>query len=286
MRKNVSLYILILVPVINFSCFAGDKIENQWAEQQIIIDGDYQDWSAIHKYFMEEQNLSIATTNDSDNLYLMFRINNERMARRIEMMGVTVWLSKDSKKRKEYGICYAGGTGIFDSIRPEKPPDDGMPHEIDERLEKMRTHRRENVPAPGQIFIIQGKEKNEYPEISQQGPSASSSYRDGVYFYEFKLPLPVGVTLKSKVTVGLEFGGMSEKNREAMREEMRGGSDTGEDHEGDMARGAGDRGGMPGRRGGGHGGMRNGDHPSGGMGLEKQEVWFTVILANKSGSGK
>ena len=50
---------------------------------------------------------------------------------------------------------------------------------------------------------------------------------------------------------------------------------------GSGGRRGGGMGGRPGGMGGRPGGMRGGERPSGGSGFEKQEMWFTIVLADK-----
>lgn len=285
--KQLTVLIISLIGLIFILGCNGDKIQNQWADREIAIDGKYADWEGIAQYTLEDQNLVMGLANDETNLYLMFRGNDEQMARRIQMMGVTVWLDKENKKQKNYGICYTGSTDIHISRRPEMATDDRKSKELDERMEKMRSKRRENLPGTGRIFIIQGDKKTERAEISVEGPAAGSAYNDGVFCYEFKLPIPMGVKNGKELKLGLELGGMSKEDRNAMRKEMGGmrgdgeRPDRGERPDGDMGGRPGGRGGRPGGMGGRPGGMRGGEGPTGTAGFEKQEVWFTVVLAEK-----
>lgn len=159
-------------------------------------------------------------------------------------------------------------------------------------MAKMRERRRDNLPGPGRIFIIEGDQKTERSGIALEGPVAGSAYNDGVFCYEFKMPIPMGIKNGKELKVGLELGGMSKEDRAAMRQEMGGMPGRGERPEGgqppdgDMGGRPGGRGGRPGGMGGRPGGMRGGELPPGAQGFEKQEVWFTVVLADKNNSGK
>lgn len=294
MKKNI----LIIVGLIGFCLITGcggDKIQNQWADREITIDGKFVDWDGIAQYTLEDQNLVMGVANDANNLYLMFRGNDQQMARRIQMMGVTIWLDKKNKKQKNYGISYTGSTDLHVSFRPKMEQDDRKPREMDEqrakemeeRMAKMRERRRGDLPVPGRIFIIEGDQKTERDEIALEGPVAGSAYNDGVFCYEFKLPIPIGIKNGKELKVGLELGGLSKEDRAAMRQEMgempgRGErTDGGEPPDGDMGGRPGGRSGRPGGMGGRPGGMRGGEGPAGAQGYEKQEVWFTVVLAEK-----
>lgn len=294
MKKNLIIVVCLLSMSFIIYC-GGDKIQNQWADREIAIDGKFADWEGIAQYTLEDQNLVMGVANDANNIYLMFRGTDEQLARRIQMMGVTVWVDKENKKQKKYGICYTGSTDIHVSYRPKMGREDRRLREMDERrakemeqrMAKMRERRRGDLPGPGRIFIIEGDQKIERAEIALEGPVAGSAYNDGVYCYEFKLPIPIGVKNGKELKLGLELGGLSKEDRNAMRKELserrdRGERpDFGEPPDGDMGGRPGGRGGRPGGMGGRPGGMRGGPGPTGVQGFEKQEVWFSVVLAEK-----
>ncbi len=294
MKKNINIVIWLLSLFFILHC-GGDKIQNQWADREINVDGKFTDWQGIAEYTLEDQNLVMGVANDANNLYLMFRGNDEQLARRIQMMGVTIWVDKENKKQKKYGINYTGSTDIQVSYRPKMEREDRKPREMDEqrakameeRMAKMRERRRGDLPGPGRIFIIEGNQKTELSEIALEGPIAGSAYDAGVFCYEFKLPIPMGIKNGKELKLGLELGGLSKADRATMRKEMgerpgRGERpDGGEPPDGDMGGRPGRMGGRPGGIGGRPGGMRGGERPSGALGFEKQEVWFTVVLAEK-----
>ena len=282
MRKSIFLLFLVLGSSILVGC-KGNKIRNQWVDQEIDIDGKFSDWAGINQNILEDQNIVVGMANDENNLYLMFRGNDERMARRIGMMGVTVWLNKEGKKKKDFGILYTGSTDLHVSYRPEVRPSDSRNQQMDNRMQQMMEKRRENLPKPGMIMIIQGEDKSERNEYALEGPAAGSAYENGVFCYEFKLPIPINIESGGEIKLGLELGGMSDEDRKAMMQEMGGMRGAGGRSGGGMGGRTG--GGMGGRRGGGMGGrpggMQGGQGPAGGSGLEKQEMWFTVVLADK-----
>lgn len=294
MNKSILIFLGLVVFSLIAGC-GGDKIENQWADREIVIDGKFADWEGIAQYTLEDQNLVMGVANDANNLYLMFRGTDEQMARRIQMLGVTIWMDKENKKQKNYGINYTGSTDIHISYRPKMERDDRKPREMDaqrvkaleERMAKMRERRKGDLPGPGRIFIIEGDQKTERSEIALEGPVAGSAYDAGVFCYEFKLPIPMGIKNGKEMKIGLELGGMSKEDQAAMRQEMGGMRGRGERPDGDQppdGEMGGRPGGMRGRpsgMGGRPGGMRGGDRSPVVQGFERQEVWFSVVLAEK-----
>jgi hypothetical protein len=154
-------------------------------------------------------------------------------------------------------------------------------------MEKMKAH----LPDPGMIGVIQNGNLSIEPEKNPWGPSAASAENEGVYCYEFKIPLQFDKSVTENQTtsasdnfkVCLEIGGINDEMRNQMREQKGGTRGSGGGGRGGGMGGG--RGGMGGGRGGGMkgGGGRGGggSRMSGGEGLEKQEVWLDVILAKE-----
>ena len=274
MRKKIFPFVLVLGLSILVGC-KGNKIQNQWADREIKIDGKYENWEGFNQNILEDQKIVVGMANDENNLYLMFRGNDERMARRIRMMGVTVWLNKEGKKKKDSGILYTGSTDLHVSYRPEINSSNPRNQQMEKRMKRMMERQREKLPQPGMIMIIQGENRNERNEYSLEGPAAGSAYENGVFCYEFKIPIPMSTGSNNEVKLGLELAGISDKDRKAMMREMGGMRGAG-------GRSGGGMGGRPGGMGGRPGGMRGGERPSGGTGFEEEEMWFTVVLAKKN----
>lgn len=251
----------------------GKEIKNQWAPQNLSIDGKSEEWENVPLTYAEKTNMAMGLTNDSENLFVMFRLNDMEMARRIQMMGVTVWLNKDEKKEKDYGINYRGSAEMQREMRSREMPNDRDDVMGQERMRPKMERFSADLPDFGKIRIIENKEERDIPENNLIGPAAASGLSSGYYCYEFRMPIPINVELGKKIKVGLELGGLSNENKEKMRGDMESGGRSGGGRSG---------GGM----GGGRGGMRGGGRPGGmlqpGSGLEKQELWFDVVLATRN----
>ena len=118
MKKLIIISTLILTFTIISGCDSY-KIQNKWQDGKISIDGDYSDWEDNDLQFFEETNAVIGSVNDAENLYIMFRFTDQKLARRIKRMGVTLWLDKEGKKNKNYGIRYTGSLDLHVSNRSE-----------------------------------------------------------------------------------------------------------------------------------------------------------------------
>ena len=257
MRNLSFLFATILVFVMVHGC-KNLKMQNQWADDPITIDGNYSDWDDNSLQYFEENNVMMGSMNDAENLYVMFRFNDQKLARKIQMFGVTIWLNEKGKKKKDYGIRYAGSVALNASLRPEVRSSENL-----QRLGNMQQMSKSR-PEPGTITIISRGEETNLPENNPQGPSAASTNQQEVFCYEFRIPLPLNTEWGEKLSLGMEVGGIDPEDFAKMRGQT-----------GGMRGGGGKSGG---RMGGGMKGGR-GSRPSIGNMFEKQEMWVRVLLA-------
>ena len=84
-------FLLLIVGVFGITSNCKTELKNQWADSAITIDGGYSDWETVNLQFFEEINMVIGSQNDAENIYIMFRFTDQRLARKIQVMGVTIW---------------------------------------------------------------------------------------------------------------------------------------------------------------------------------------------------
>ncbi len=259
------------------------EIETPWSSEPIKIDGESEDWSSTPVSYFEEKDVTLGLCNDNDNLYVLFNFRNESWARIIKRHGVTIWFDTAGGKRKDMGIRFIGGPapaemesdrgGFLKQLTPEER------EVIILGLEKMED----------QLIIIEDEQERVIPPDGSCGPAVSSANNQGVFTYEFSIPLQEGEENSDyyylneepehTISIGLEWG-LSEDEFRSTMERMRPGEGPGE----------GFPGGMEGPPGGGppRGGQGRLPGVRGGM-LEKQEVWIRTSLAyptaEQSGQG-
>ncbi|MFH2035809.1 MAG: hypothetical protein ABIJ45_05345 [Candidatus Zixiibacteriota bacterium] len=274
---HLSLILLILI----ISC---NSVKNKcpWTTTEMTIDGARPEWSKIPFNYFEDQDVVMGSCNDSNNLYLIFSFKNIQWAQAISRSGLKLWFDNKGKKNKDFGILYIGG-----------PPPDEMRTKMKDRGDFQPPSGFEDMPdsldrKPRNRFARLGSNDKQL-DINQdgsQGPAVGLSEANGIYTYEFSIPLEssslgffgIGVSPGQLISIGAEWGGM-DKNMNKMRP-------SGDDR-GDMGGG-----GFP----GGGGGMGGGP-PGGGMGdgppggnrqqiMEKQEVWLKTELAGSQNIGE
>jgi hypothetical protein len=270
MFSAIALLLLTLGGTILLLSCKNTEVQSQWSAEPVKVDGEMTEWPSGSTVYFEDSGVQLGLRNDSENLYVLFRFGNQAWARAIRRGGLTLWLDNSGKKKKDFGIRYAGGPspsemqkgemsnrgGFLDSLTPEQQ----------QRLIDMQTD------AAHQVIVINKKSDQEITISADgsSGPEVSFGSPQDTYTYEFSIPLQksdvshygIGAQPGQAISLGLEWGGMSESNRERMREERGGGMGGG----GEGGRG---RGGMGGGRGG------PGMQPP-----EKQEIWVKTQLAS------
>ncbi|KAA3611290.1 MAG: hypothetical protein D8M58_15080 [Calditrichaeota bacterium] len=252
--KIIHAILLMLFTVAFFAC-SNQTIESKKPETQILVDGIGNDWEKYNLVFNEDFNIVFGALNTDPTLYLMFRFNDQRLARMFASRGVYLWLDKE----KETGIMYRD-ENLF--------PNPGQ-----------RRNRGDIQQGyfPNGTFIVQKKDTvieqslKSYPNLE-----AAFNLNDGLYCFEFKLPLnstsPVTfISDDNELKVGIELAEVSEEVRSQMEQQRQG------------ARGSAMSGGRSGggRGMGGRGGMRGGGRPAQPKtDFDGKEIWLNIILNN------
>jgi hypothetical protein len=265
--------ILMLLAFAGLILIGGCKntqVQSHWSAEPVKVDGEMTEWPSGSTVYFEDSGVQLGLRNDSQNLYILFRFGNQAWARAIRMGGLTLWLDDSGKKNKDFGIRYAGGPSPSEMQKMEMPNRggflDSLTPEQQQRLIDMQT------AAAHQIIVINKKSDQEITISADgsSGPSVSFGSPQGTYTYEFSIPLQksdvshygIGAQSGQAICLGLEWGGISDGDRQRM-----------------MHKGSG---GMEGGPPGGMRGGREGRH-RGGPGMqptEKQEIWVKTQLAS------
>jgi hypothetical protein len=278
---------------------AAKRIESSPTGEYIVLDGDSSDWEGIPKSYLEDSLHVAAIAHDDNSLYLMYRFADEGLARRILMRGVTLWINgngKTKKKKEDFAVRYPGSEQIAEQFKNEDPEGGRFRPETDRSGSSGRGGPPPSLASlrqvPGQLTVIRMGMKETGDENDAGGPIAASTFNEGVFCYELKIPFSdIGGKIadaspakKRQVAIGVQIGGMTQAEMEAaqavMKESMGAMGAMG-------GRGGGGMGGAPpsGMGGGGIGGM-GGGMGRGGMGgggemrnrLDPEITWLTVTL--------
>jgi hypothetical protein len=280
-RRFLPLLAITLIGLLLLSGCDAQEVQTKWSAEPVKVDGETTEWTSGSTSYFEDLGLQLGLSNDDQNLYVLFRFNNQAWAQAIRMGGVTLWLDNSAKKKKDFGIRYTGGQPLSD-FHGMNPPEQGGFQEAMTPEQQERASEMEKFMAD-RITLID-KKNNQEVTLSPDGsggPVVSFASPQGIYTYEFSIPLEradafacgVGAKPGQTISIGFEWGGTDE-NQKKMKEGAGGGPPGGKSGgpPGGMS------GGPPGGMGGGPPG--GGRSPQGMQQVEKQEFWVKTQLAS------
>ena len=283
---------------------AAHSIESTVATDGITIDGNTKDWGDWPVVYLKDSLRVVGVSHDDENLYIMYRFGDSRVAEQLLHRGVVLWINGDGKKKNKndaFGVRYSGSDEISVALEAERTTTDDRTPEEGSRGRGDRIPPQEMVAqrtVPGELVVIRDGTKE---TITDAGPTrfrAASTFVDGVFAYELRIPMDeIGgkvadtpSTKARKLAVGIQVGGLTEAESELMEEKM---SQMREQRGGSGGRGGGIGGGGMGSMGGPGGGGMGGR--SGGMGgrpggpgggrptLDPEIDWLVVELPPTTG---
>ena len=270
MTARAVLPLLFVCLILTARC-KNQEVQSHWSVEPVRVDGQMTDWAGVPTTYFEDSGVQLGLCNDAKNLYVLFSFNDPNWARAIRMGGLTLWLDNSAKKKKDFGLRYTGGPPPSEMQKPGMAGEGGFWDRLTPE-QKQRLMQRQAAMAD-QITVIDKKmdQAITLPSDSSRGPAVSFGTPQGIYTYEFRIPLQekdkgyyaIGAQPGQTISLGLEWGGIEMRDRQQMMRE----------------RGGGMMGGGPpgGRMGGGRGGSRGGPPM---QPLEKQEVWVKTLLAS------
>lgn len=256
----------VLGLIISFVFVSCEKYElkSRWKDRDIVVDGRSMDWLNTLIY-VEEFNVSVGITNDTDYLYICAVVENPLVRMQVMRQGLTVWFDPKGGRKKTMGLRFPLGS----QGRSESPAEFGEELEID-RLQRM-------FPMSFNELEILGpnkKEKQRMRKAEAKGIDVAMSFSSGKLVYELKIPLmsrsdrPYAINVRpgSSFGIGIETSPRRDMGQSPRRKT------------GGMRRPPG--GGNPGM--GGRGGM--GQMPGGGRpGMPKNlKLWLSVSLSQEN----
>jgi len=282
-EKKRALDILFLIISLAFLVACGGKaIESRWEDSDITVDGNGEEWPGYSLHYSQKDGLEIVygIANNRNNLNIMFRFHDYRLARTLNARGITIWIDENNKKERHYGIRYIDPDAFDDAF--EQLEEFKQMREKGEFPEMMNR----SVSLTGEFFFIK-KDTIIIPSGGLDGIEAMAAQQKSGYCYEFKIPLnsddkylnSLSTDTGQKIKIGFEIPEVSKEVREEVRDQMdairnsgpqRGGQTGGMPGEGNFGRMQGDR----------HGFMPGGAGMAGMPDFDAKEMWVTVLLAN------
>lgn len=212
---KITLLVSLVGLFLNCSC-SGKTMEMQsnWSAELIEVDGQLKDWADTPLTYFENSEVSLGLLNDAHNLHILFCFKSRAWARLIRLDGLTIWIDNTGRKRKDLGIRYTGGPSLLEMQEQGMIGEGGFPGRLTQE-EDERLMQRQRTEA-SQITVID-KEKNQeiiLPADGSRSPAVCSGVPQGVYTYEFCIPLKkkdeiycaIGAQPGQTISLGLEWG--------------------------------------------------------------------------------
>jgi hypothetical protein len=297
--KTVNIKSVLVLIFLCFSLLTGcqtQELKTNWSSTPIKVDGKMNDWANTPMAYFEENGVQLGLRNDSENLYILFRFNNQAYAQAIRLGGLTIWFDNSGKKKKELGVRYTGGPSFLHFQKMKSVQGGGFEESLTEEQKERLGEREKSMIMRDQMVAVgkKGSQERILSTDGSDGPAVSFDSSQGAFTYEFSLPLqksdfsrygindrPGGI-----LSLGFEWGGVTMPDRKSGGGNPPGGM-GGEPPDGGMGggppggMGSGPPGGMGGGPPGGRGGGReNGPGGSSNKVSEKQEIWLKTNLAS------
>jgi hypothetical protein len=101
---------LVLVGVFLVAgCKRTVTVNSRWSEDTIVVDGKDDEWRSGGMYYDASTNTKIGIRNDAQHLYLCLIIIEENIQRTRLEGGFTLWVSRDKRKNRLWGLRYPVG---------------------------------------------------------------------------------------------------------------------------------------------------------------------------------
>ncbi|MCX5711764.1 MAG: hypothetical protein NTY47_01670 [Candidatus Omnitrophica bacterium] len=105
---RLSLIILSFICVLLSGC-DETRIDSDWREHQIVIDGKFDDWASAQTYYDEKEKVVVNLANDNDYFYICLVTRNRGLEVRLMESGFMAWFDPAAGRKKVFGIRFPIG---------------------------------------------------------------------------------------------------------------------------------------------------------------------------------
>lgn len=280
MIKKILAYSIL--GLLAYGCSSATKVESQFANSKVIIDGDQSEWQQNIKTVPKE-GIGFGFQNDDEYLYLCLVTNNKQKMNKILHNGLTIWLEPENDGNY-IGIKYPMQKDMREMMQERMNDKKQMPNQdgnFNENAEKMI---QEGINTQNEYQIVNNDDypMNTFPVNSQKNIQIKMGYKNYQFVYEVKIKLDdpnltalTNIKPGDKIKVGFVTNQMDMPEMGGGRPEQGGGG---------MEPPSGGNEGGGGGFGGGMGGGGGRPPMGGGMGGNKSdmntqlEYWYDVNL--------
>lgn len=273
------ILIISVLGLFTFGCSSATKVDSQFANNKIIIDGDQSEWQQSIKTVPKE-GIGFGFQNDDEYLYICLVTNNKQKMNKILYNGLTIWLEPENGGNY-IGIKYPIQKDMREMMQERMNEKTQMPKQdgnFNENMERMINDGISNQ-IEYQIVNVDDYPMNTYPVNTQKNLQLKMGYKNYQFVYEAKIKLnDLNLTamtdfkLGDKIKVGFITNQMDMPEMKGNRPEQGGGMEppSGGNEGGGFGGGMGGGGGRP-PMGGGMGGNKSDMNT-------QLEYWFDISL--------
>jgi hypothetical protein len=200
----------LLIAAILYTGCNQTEVQCHWATSPLQVDGQMEDWTNLPKTYFEDLGASLGISNDTHNLYILFRFQNRQWLPLLHQNGLTIWLDKTAEKKKDFGIRYFAKLPL-DSTRirqTQNPQWSGPASRRPPNMQQIEQRAVEEI-----IILNDDLQLNSIPPDGSYGINASFGIIEGISTYELSVPLPktdplkyaIGTQPGQKISLGVEI---------------------------------------------------------------------------------
>ena len=97
--------VLFALTILLISSCKGYKLDSEWRDREIKIDGDDREWDES-RFHIDNEGIVASVMNDEEFLYLCIYTKEKSLSQKILRQGLTLWLNSKAKQDKDLGIRY------------------------------------------------------------------------------------------------------------------------------------------------------------------------------------
>ena len=255
--RVIMVLIIFGIHFLLFTACGGKKVASQWKNAAITVDGQGDDWATIPLLYYDEFKFVMGIANTANTLDIMIRFNDPELAAMIQRRGVTLWIDRNKKKKKTYGVQFIDPSAFErDMMPPVRNRDDRAAPQMNEETLRRRLSR-------GKFMVVNNDTPQEITGGLKDSIKTAADYQNGLFCFEFGLLFNEKFPSPGEIQIGFELAGLDKERRKEMRMQM----------ERSMNSDA--------REGGPGGGMRQGDISGKSYSINGKELWLTVLLASE-----
>jgi hypothetical protein len=194
-------------------------VSSQWLSSPVNIDGASDDWADGTFFHQAKMNVDISFRNNKDILFVLFKFKDRKFMSSVSETGLTMWFNNAGKEKKQYGILF----------KQQSVPAEAYIEFLEKQGQTLSQDKKQEMLKSKVIkfyntHVLDKKGKFVGP------PRDGTEYKPAFFrfkmekklpSFEFAIPLErvekthpgVGCTAGSPVTIGFEWGGMTDDLR-------------------------------------------------------------------------